>query len=333
MRELGIGVVGCGSIGRIHAQHLDALPAVRVVALADAQHDVAQALAETLRNPRVADCAEALLDDARVHAVVIATHNDSHVPLALAAIARGKAVLLEKPMALELEAAVRLAREVEERRVPLMLAFKLRFEPLVERARAVVPQPHMTIGQLFDPPWPENGWFMDPVRGGGNILAQGCHLVDLVCHLNPCEPVLVQAAGGAREHPSHAVPDTLAMILRFANGAVASLAMGDNGPAPLVSKFSVQCLAGGRTAHLHARLVQGSFCDGHRTWEEQAEGEFGFAREAEAFVNSLRNGRPLPCDHRDGLRSVVLLHLALESARDGLPKPVPPMDHLLGHTP
>jgi predicted dehydrogenase len=329
MDKIVVGIIGCGNIGRIHVNSLRSIPDVRLAAFCDVNLDAAEALREETPEAYATDDVARVLGDPEISAVYISTHNDTHVPLSLQAIEEGKAVFLEKPMALDMDSALRLASVVEAGDVPLMVGFKLRFEPLVARAQDVIPNPLMTVGQLFDPPWPEDGWFMDPVRGGGHLLSQGCHMVDLVCFLNASEPVRVHAEGGNLQHPDTELFDTFSAAIRFADGSVASVAIGDTGPSPYLSKFSVQLSGSGKTAHLHHRLTRGSFCDGIRTWEEQVAAEFGFARESEAFIASLRESEPAPCDHRDGLLSVLLLDRTFESIRTGTAQSVPSLEVLL----
>lgn len=329
MDKIVVGMIGCGNIGRIHTNALRSIPGVCLAAFCDVNLEAAEALGQESPESYATDDVARVLHDPKINVIYISTHNDSHVPLSIQAVQQNKAVFLEKPMAVDMDSALRLARAVEGRDAPLMVGFKLRFEPLVTRAQEVVPNPLMTVGQLFDPPWPEEGWFMDPVRGGGHLVSQGCHMVDLVIFLNPSQPVRIHAEGGNLQHPDTELFDTLSATIRFANGSVGSVAIGDTGPSPYASKFSVQLSGSGKTAHLHHRLTRASFHDGTRTWEEQVAAEFGFARESEAFVAALRADGPAPCDHRDGLRSVLLLDRAFESIRTGAAQDIPSLDVLL----
>jgi predicted dehydrogenase len=328
MDEIVVGLIGCGNIGRTHAGILTSLDGVRVACFCDANLDAAESLREGAGGAYATDDPSQVLEDAEISVVYISTHHDSHVPLSIEAIEKGKVVFLEKPMAIDLDSALRLARFVEQKKGRMMMGFKLRFEPLVDRARRAVPEPLITIGQLLDPPWPEDAWFMDPAAGGGNLLSQGCHMIDLVCHLNPTEPVRIHAEGGNLQHPSLDLYDTLAASIRFAGGPVATVAIGDDGPTPYVSKFSVQAAGNGKSAHLHHRLTHGTFFDGEKVREEQVGAELGFANENAAFIDSLRKDGPLPCDQRDGLRAALLLDRAYESIQTGSARDVPTLEEL-----
>jgi predicted dehydrogenase len=329
MEEIVVGMIGCGNIGKTHAEILKSLPGVRIAGYCDAKLDAAESLREGSKKAYATEDPGRVLEDPGIHVVYISTHHDSHVLLSMDAIEKDKIVFLEKPMAIELDSALRLARFVEEKRGRMMMGFKLRFEPLVKRMRSMLPEPLVTIGQLLDPPWPEDLWVTDPAKGGGNLLSQGCHMIDLVCYLNRTEPVRIHAEGGNLQHPSLELYDTLSASIGFAGGPCATVTVGDDGPTPYVSKFSIQVVGSGKSAHLHHRLTHGTFFDGEKVLEEQVGAELGFANENAAFIDALRKDGSLPCDHRDGLRSVLLLDRAYESIRTGTAQAVPCVNDLL----
>ena len=83
---------------------------------------------------------------------------------------------------------------VREAGVQLQMGFKFRYAPMVRRAREFLPHPRVVVGQVMDNPWPEGSWATDPVKGGGNVISQGCHNFDLVCFLANAEPVELRPA-------------------------------------------------------------------------------------------------------------------------------------------
>lgn len=331
MQELSIGIIGCGAIGKIHAEGFRRLGGVRIGACCDALPEAAEALLEAMggRGLATSDPARLWADDS-LDAVLIATHHDTHIPLALDALASGKAVLLEKPMALDLESALRLCRRAEELGGRVMMGFKLRFEPLVRKAHDFMPQPVLTVGQVLDNPWPEDAWVMDPATGGGNVLAQGCHMVDLVCSLNPTRPARVTAEGGSLQHPDIPLLDHVIAGICFENATAGSVIIGDSGVPPHASKFSLQMTGDGRGVSLSDRLKAIRFNEGGITPREEWVGEeVGFFEEDKAFVAALRNGEKLQPDHREGLLTVYLLDRMARAIESGIAQEIAPLDRLL----
>src|SRR5437588_150285 len=79
---------------------------------------------------------------------------------------------------------------------------------------------------VMDTHWPDDFWGQDAVKGGGNVLSQGCHAMDLLCYLNRSEPVTIYAEGGTYTHHDTSVIDNMVTTIRFTNGHLASVVQG-----------------------------------------------------------------------------------------------------------
>src|SRR6185437_16425579 len=136
---IGMAVVGCGRIGRVHAGNLARHPRARLVCVYDVAPEVANKTASEL-GVRVAASVEDVFADSNVRAVLIASPTATHVPLISAAAKAGKAVLCEKPIDLDLERAQDCWRDIAADRPVVMIGFNRRFDPsfraLRERLRA-----------------------------------------------------------------------------------------------------------------------------------------------------------------------------------------------------
>ncbi|MEX2117406.1 MAG: Gfo/Idh/MocA family oxidoreductase [Bacteroidota bacterium] len=315
--SINVGIIGCGETGRIHARCIKELGTAAIRGLCDVDETRARSLQPFSPDAYVCTIPEQILRDDSIDAVYVCTHNDSHAQLGMAAARAGKHVLMEKPVAMSLRECDDLLSTVERSGVRFMTAFKLRFYPSVQRVREFIPSPHLCIAQMSDERWPDSFWANDPVQGGGNVLSQGCHAADMLCHLLGNEPVTVSAAGGNYHHPGLGITDALAMTVTFSNGAAGSLVVGDLGLTPLVSKLSFQVMDGTRTAHLHDRLKQVSLWDGKLEQRFTESEELGFLEENREF-HQIVNGHGAPsATLRHGIRATVLLLRAIESMRTG----------------
>src|SRR5260370_15078460 len=117
---VGMAVLGCGRIGRMHARNLARHPRAKLVMVFDVLAEAAQQTAAEL-DVKIARSVDEVLSAADVGGVLVATPTDTHVPLITAAVTAGKAVLCEKPVDLDLERAracwSEIAGRSEERRV------------------------------------------------------------------------------------------------------------------------------------------------------------------------------------------------------------------------
>jgi predicted dehydrogenase len=318
--HLQVAIIGCGSMGETHARCLSRIERVSVRAFCDSEEQRAQSLCAKFKGVYATTDPEKVLCDDAIDAVYICTHHDTHSSLAIRAAEQHKHVMVEKPLALTLQECHDVGNAVEKYGITLMTGFKMRYYPSVARVREFIPSPLVTMGQMMDARWPDDFWANDPLKGGGNVLSQGCHTMDLVCHLNGSKPVRIFAEGGNFTHRGKDIVDNIVATIRFDNGAVASVAQGDSGQTPFVSKFSFQVTDGRKTAHLRNRLKSVTFFDGENTSEVTDPEEYGFPEENSDFVRSLLNKTPPPITHIDGLRATLLVLKAFESLKSGLPQ-------------
>jgi predicted dehydrogenase len=317
-----IGIIGCGEMGEAHARCVSELGSATISALCDRDESQAKKLLQFSPEARIYSESDQLFRDNQLDAVYICTRNDSHASLGIAAVKAGKHVLMEKPVAMTLEQCSDLRDAVEQSGVYFMTAFKLRYYPSVRKVREFIPSPLLCIAQMIDERWRDEFWGSDPLQGGGNVLSQGCHAADLLCHLLGSEPETVYGRGGNYHHPGIDTTDMLAATVSFANGSTGSLVIGDIGRTPFVSKLSFQVMDGSRTAHLHDRLRQASMWDGTKELVHTDNEEVGVLEENKEFLEIL-NGTAKPSSSvHDGIRATVLLLRAIESLQTGRPQPV-----------
>ncbi len=256
MDTVNIAIIGCGYIGTRHAENLKRVPGAVVAAFVDQDLDRATQLRDSVGAASAAVTAdpETAFADPNVHAIVVATHHDSHVPLAVAAAKAGKHVFVEKPLALTNEGCREIETAVQEAGVQLVVGFQTRHAPLVRRAREWVPNPRVLFGQIIVGRWPDASWMQHPATGGGNVLSQGVHGFDLLTYLAGAPPRVVFSEGGTITHDpaTTEVIDSVIATVRFANGAVGSAIIGDFGPSPWTQAGFYGLFDGtGRSATIH----------------------------------------------------------------------------------
>jgi len=315
--DIRLGILGCGGRARFLLERLGAL-GVRPYAYADVAPAAAAAALDRFGGAYATEDAAAVLRDDAIDAVLIATRHDSHAPLALAAVAAAKHLLIEKPLALRLDECAAVTEAVERAGVTCLLGHKLRYAPLLQRLRTEIPAPVLSTVHVCDNRWADGAWTVDPVQGGGNVFSQGCHGADLALYLHRTPAVRVVAAGGALTHPGAPVPDALACAVTFADGSVSSLVMADAGE-PALSKFFVQAFDGRRAGVLRQRC-RALDLDGATVEADPSVADpEGDTQLLEEFLTCAATGRPasIGAGARDGWRVLRLLHAAWDCARTG----------------
>ena len=312
-------IIGCGFYGSQHAQFLAKFPGAELRGVADIVAGAAENFAKEYGASYATTDIARILADPETDAVWICTHHDTHAPLAEAAAAAGKNFFLEKPLALTLAECDRIVTAVEKSGVTAAAGYKLRFFPAVIASKAFLTQPTLTVAQVIDDHWPSTAWANDPVKGGGNVLSQGCHMVDTVLHLHPSPPVRVYAAGGNQHHPDLPIVDVAAITITFADGNVASIAVGDVGVPPYSSKFALQQSDGSRSVSLFNRLNSLMTRENKEVTEYPAWPEEGTGVIDTAYIKALVEGTPSPVSMQSARRTSALVFAAVESIKTGQP--------------
>jgi predicted dehydrogenase/threonine dehydrogenase-like Zn-dependent dehydrogenase len=193
--------------------------------------------------------AEEVLDDPAVNLIVVGTRHDLHAELARKALERNKNVFVEKPLALndtELDAVLDAAAHSTGR---LMVGFNRRFSPLAQQAKTQFAKRDTPLSILYRVNAghiPKEHWTQDPIEGGGRIVGEVCHFVDLMQFLTGAPPVSVFAESVSAKSPKIIDADSVFITLRFAdgsNGVVAYLSEGDKA----LPKERIEIFGGGRT--------------------------------------------------------------------------------------
>lgn len=177
-----------------------------------------------------------IIGDPDIDAVVIATRHDTHAKLALEALAANKHVFVEKPLALNVDDVDRIESLMGElgargRAPQLMVGFNRRFSPFIQKCRALLataPGPKALVMTVNAGMLPADHWTQDPVSGGGRILGEGCHFVDLLRFLAGT-PIAHASLTVMPPADAGQLPDTGTIALKFEDGSIGTLHYFANG--------------------------------------------------------------------------------------------------------
>lgn len=221
-----VGIVGCGQMGRKHAHNSFKIKGVTVEGVADKDLQHAQILAKELGVPAFSNI-EDLLIGIDIDALVITTPPDQHGDNTLAAIKAGKAVFVEKPIALDIATAESMCTAVKEASLVNSVGFHLRYAPMTQKTRSLIKGRRVTqvrsvttTGYYLNMDMPL--WFLQRKHSGGPLLEQTLHMLDEARYLVG-DITHVFAQGDRLVKPElkeFDSEDTMILAYRFANGAL-----------------------------------------------------------------------------------------------------------------
>lgn len=258
---------------------------------------------------------KSVLENPEVNTVVIATRHHLHASQVMAALRSGKHVFCEKPLCLKRGELAEIA-EIQ-RQVPqlLMVGFNRRFSPMIvgmKRFLQEVREPlamHYRVNAGFLGP---DHWLNDPEQGGGRIIGEVCHFVDLLSFLAGARVLQVEAR--ALGNSGRYSNDNVLCSVRFANGSEGTISYLANGERAY-SKERIEVFGGGRVAVLEDFRRLELVRDGKRKiWRSRFQQDKGHAAEWKTFVEAVRSGGESPIGF-DEIAGTMLATFALEESR------------------
>jgi predicted dehydrogenase/threonine dehydrogenase-like Zn-dependent dehydrogenase len=261
---------------------------------------------------------EALLANPEINTVVIATRHDSHAYWIDKALAAGKHVFVEKPLVIDDHSLAELERTydvlADESKPILMTGFNRRFAPQIEKMKALldsVNEPKTFVVMVNAGAIPADHWTQDPDVGGGRIIGEGCHFIDLLRFLAQSPIVSVQASAQKTAPGLPVLHDTVSVTMMFADGSMGTVHYLANGHKSF-PKERVEVFCAGRVLQLdNFRTLRGYGWPGFRKmnlWRQDK----GNTACAAAFADAIKNGKssPIPFD-----QLVEVARISIEAAK------------------
>ena len=315
-----LGVLGAGAFANAVL-----LPAIKktgdisLVGIASAGGMHAQVAGKKFGFQYAASSDEEILHDLDINTVAILTRHDLHADLVVKALKAGKNVFVEKPLAITNDQLSAISKQLRKKNGGLLtVGFNRRFAPLAQslsdflspRNEPLHVHYRINAGYIT-----LNHWTQDETLGGGRIIGEGCHFIDLITFLVGAAPVSVTA---------HALPDNgkyrednVSITLTFPDGSIGVVDYLANGDKSF-AKERVEIFGGGAIAVLDDFRRLETVRDGKRKEERMAQDK-GFTNEWKAFAKSIREGGAPPIPYEQLIGVTKATFAAVESIRSGKP--------------
>jgi polar amino acid transport system substrate-binding protein len=294
--DLGVAFIGTGSFATgVLLPAFEKIGGTRLVRAVSGRGLSARHAADKFGVAGVSASLDEVLALADVDAVVIATRHDRHAVMAARVLASGRDVFLEKPAAVDDEQLATLEEAVRSSSGRLFVGYNRRFAPFAvavkdafgSRRAGLVMQARVNAGRI-----PAGNWTVDAEEGGGRIVGEVCHFVDLLSYWAGAPPTRVSAHAIGPEGGWDRA-DNVVVALSFADGSAGTIlysAMGD----PSVSKERYEVFCEGKVAAVDNWRTLEITARGKTKTTRTLKADKGHVGEVRAFVEACKSGRPSP---------------------------------------
>lgn len=323
--ELAVGFIGAGNFATASLlPHLRTAKGVKLTGVANSTGVSSKNTAERFRFAFSSTDAKEVINDSNTNCVFIATRHSTHGELVLAALKKGKAVFVEKPLCLNQTELKAIFQAQQESGQALLVGFNRRFSPLaiqLKQAFGRKTSPYSMIYRVNAGFIPKDNWIQDPLQGGGRIIGEVCHFIDLMQFFTDADPIQVFAQSIKSGSDKETDEDSVMINITFSDGSIGTvhyLAIGDKSfPKERLEVFgagSVAVLDDFKTATFTRNNNSSKFASsgqdkGHRT-------------EVESFIASLQKNNTAPIPLNSLLLTTLTTFRALDSLRTGKPEQI-----------
>ncbi|AUP79380.1 bi-domain-containing oxidoreductase [Flavivirga eckloniae] len=266
--------------------------------------------------------AKDVLDNSKINTVFIATPHNSHSSYVIEALKAGKHVFVEKPLAMNLDELEKVKEVYLNSESKLMVGFNRRFSLIAEKinetfsknSEAKVINIRINAGFL-----PKEHWTQNPNIGGGRVIGEMCHFIDLMQFFTSSKPIKVYAACIKTENTKLTPEDNISITVSFEDGSIGNLLYLGNGDKSLPKEL-VEVFSGGKIGRIHD-FRSGEIHESNKISKLKIDGK-GHKQEVEAFIDSLKSNKDSPIPFESIYLTTLTTFKILDSIATGLPQEI-----------
>jgi polar amino acid transport system substrate-binding protein len=320
--DANVSFIGTGSF----AQNI-ILPNIKglanLVGVADAKGNTSRYVAEKYDFGYATSNPEEIFKDINTNTIFIATRHDSHAKYVIEGLKQGKNIFVEKPLALKpeaLEKIKQLYQDIYEEKFPipnsqfpkLMIGFNRRFAPhsRIVKKKFNSDLPKSIMYRIIAGKMPADHWVHDPEVGGGRIIGEVCHFIDLAMFFagHPIKQISAQVLNDNQN-----LEDTLIINLGFSDGSIATINYFSNGNNNMPKEY-IEIFSGGQVAVINDFKSMILYGKKKETFKQKKQDK-GHKSEIEAYIAAIKNGLPSPIPFEELYNSSLATFKVIESLR------------------
>jgi predicted dehydrogenase len=261
------------------------------------------------------DNAKQLMEDKSINTIFIATRHDSHADYVMQALQNNKNVFTEKPLCLNENELEEIKNLYQKSNSVLMLGFNRRFAPSVIKAKTYFDKLNMPLSinyRINAGTIAANHWVHNKEIGGGRIVGEVCHFIDLLTYITNSK---IKSLSANAMNDANYVNDTLVINLQFQNGSIATISYFSNGNKNLNKEY-VEIFGGGQVIIINDFKEIETYGASKKT-DSLGKQDKGHKKEVELFLQAIATGKECPISFEEIYHSMLCTFKVEESIATG----------------
>jgi len=310
-QDVNIGFIGAGTFAQNSL--LPNIKNANLIAVATHQGHSTRTVADKYGFAIATGDSYYIINNPDINTIFIATRHNLHAEFVIKGIKAGKNVFVEKPLCMTMSELEEIMQEYEKQNVRVMVGFNRRFSPFVQKIKKCLnnDQPKSIIYRINAGYIPFDHWTQDKEIGGGRIIGEVCHFIDLCMYLSGSKPMLLSAFCIP---DSQGLWDTLTVNLKFSNGSISNISYFANGAKSLRKEY-IEIYCNGLTAIIDDFKLLHIYDKGHQK-EKLFNQDKGHREEVRRFLQSIRDGQEAPIPFEDVYLSTKMTFDIIESIKN-----------------
>jgi predicted dehydrogenase/threonine dehydrogenase-like Zn-dependent dehydrogenase len=323
-KQINIGFVGAGSFATSYliptAQKLGSLDTIVTRTGLNAKNTATKFGFKT-----AATDVKSIIDNPNINTVFIATQHNTHAKYTIEALKAKKNVFVEKPLALtekELNEVIETIDELKNDLPMIMVGFNRRFAPIsqsIKKEFENIAEPLVMNFRVNAGFIPADHWIQDEKLGGGRIIGEICHFIDLMQFFTNSDPVSVFAQTINTKNAAIKNADNISITIKFGNGSIGTLVYIANGDKAL-PKEQLEIFGGNKSAVIND-FRNGVLYKNNKPQKIALAGK-GHKQEVEEFIKAIENKSDLPISINSMIKTTLTTFKIIDSIRSGLPQAI-----------
>ncbi|MBA3986570.1 MAG: Gfo/Idh/MocA family oxidoreductase [Flavobacteriales bacterium] len=322
LKDINIGFIGAGSFAQSYLIPYTKAEGGSLDTVVTSKGITSKNVAQKFNFNNASSDAKDILTNKEINTVFIATPHNSHASYVMDALKAGKNVFVEKPLAMNYEELDAVKKAYDEGNSKLMVGFNRRFSPVVVKIKEEFKnngEPKVINIRVNAGFIPKDHWTQSPNLGGGRIIGEMCHFIDLMQFFTDAKPIKVYADSIKTSNETLTAEDNISITISFDDGSIGNLLYVGNGDKSLPKEL-IEIFSGGKVGRI-LDFRKGDLHKNNKTISLKLDGK-GHKQEVSAFIKSLKSGKEAPISFESIYLTTLTTYKIQDSLTTGLPQEI-----------